>query len=194
MPRWDPRPQDRLRVAALELFAEHGYDNATVAQITDRAGLTRRTFSRYFADKRDVLFAGSEQLPAAVSDAVRRADSALQPFEAMLAGLIDIGDLFVDLLPHAAQRRAVIASSPELRERERTKLADVTDALTGALGERGVTAARARLLAQVGVAVFQAAFERWTEDPDDGDFAARVREAAAELACSVAPAAGGQTR
>ena len=64
MPRWDPRAEDRLRDAALELFLEHGYDNVTVAQITERAGLTRRTFSRYFTDKRDVLFAGSEQLPA----------------------------------------------------------------------------------------------------------------------------------
>ena len=79
MPRWDPRAKDRLRDAALELFLEHGYENVTVAQITERAGLTRRTFSRYFADKRDVLFAGSEQLPPALADAVRQADGALAP-------------------------------------------------------------------------------------------------------------------
>ena len=59
MPRWEPQARDRLRDAALELFLAHGFDNVTVAQITERAGLTRRTFSRYFADKRDVLFAGS---------------------------------------------------------------------------------------------------------------------------------------
>ncbi|KAA2264196.1 TetR family transcriptional regulator [Solihabitans fulvus] len=190
MPRWDPRARDRLRAAALELFVEHGYDNATVTQITERAGLTRRTFSRYFTDKRDVLFAGSEQLPAAMSDAVRRADATLPPFLALLAALVDTGELFVDLVPHAAQRRAVIASSSELRERERTKLAAVAEALAEALRERGATASAATLLAQVGIAVFLAAFERWTDQPEHTDFASRVREAATELAASLAPVAG----
>jgi AcrR family transcriptional regulator len=188
MPRWDPRAKERLRAAALELFAEQGYENATVAQITERAGLTRRTFSRYFTDKRDVLFAGSEQLPGVVSDAIRRADAALSPFQALLATLVDTGELFADLVPHAAQRRAVIASSPELQERERTKLAAVTEALADALRERGATASSAKLLAQVGIAVFHTAFERWTDQPEHMDFAARVHEAAAELAASLAPA------
>jgi AcrR family transcriptional regulator len=190
MPRWDPRAEDRLRAAALELFVERGYENVTVTQITERAGLTRRTFSRYFTDKRDVLFAGSEQLPGALSDAIRRADAALPPFQALLAALVGIGELFADLVPHAAQRRAVIASSPELQERERTKLAAVTEALAEALRERGAATSRATLLAQVGIAVFQTAFERLIDQPEHADFAARVREAATELASSLAPAAG----
>ena len=37
MPRWDPRARDRLRDAALELYLEHGYEDVTVAQITERA-------------------------------------------------------------------------------------------------------------------------------------------------------------
>ena len=117
MPRWDPRAEDRLRDAALELYLEHGYENVTVAQITERAGLTRRTFSRYFADKRDVLFAGSEQLPVALADAVLRADDALSPFEALLTALADTGELLAGRVSHAAQRRAVIKASPELQER-----------------------------------------------------------------------------
>jgi len=186
MPRWEQGAEERLREAALELFTEHGYENVTVAQITERAGLTRRTFSRYFTDKRDVLFAGSERLPGAISDAVRRADAALPPFQALLAALVDTGALFADLVPHAAQRRAVIASSPELQERERTKLAAVTEALTEALRERGAPASGAKLLAQVGIAIFQTAFERWTDQPEHLDFAARVHEAATELAASLA--------
>jgi AcrR family transcriptional regulator len=185
MPRWDPRAEDRLRDAALDLYLEHGYENVTVAQITARAGLTRRTFSRYFADKRDVLFAGSEQLPVALGDAVVSADDALSPFAALLAALMEVGDLLTDRVPHAAQRRAVIQASPELRERERTKYAAVTDALSNALQQRGTPESGARLLASVGVAVFQTAFERWTDQPERGDFPARVREAATELASSL---------
>ena len=92
MARWEPQAAERLRTAALELFAEHGYDNVTVAQITERAGLTRRTFSRYFADKRDVLFAGSERLPPALADALLRADRSLPPFAALVQGIIKVGE------------------------------------------------------------------------------------------------------
>lgn len=185
MPRWDPRARDRLRNAALELFLEHGYENVTVTQITERAGLTRRTFSRYFADKRDVLFAGSEQLPAALADAVLHADDALPPYGALLAALMATGELLTGRVPHAAQRRAVIRACPELQERERTKFAAVSGALAGALQQRGTAESLARLLAEVATAIFQTAFERWTDQPDQADFPACVREVATELAVSV---------
>jgi len=186
MPRWDPQAEDRLRDAAVELYLEHGYENVTVAQITERAGLTRRTFSRYFADKRDVLFAGSEQLPVILAGAVLRADAALPPFGALLAGLVDTSGLLADRVTHAAQRRAIISASPELQEREGSKFALVTTALTEALQQRGAAESEARLLAQVGVAIFQTAFRRWTGQPEQADFPACIREAASELAASLA--------
>ena len=185
MPRWDPRAEDRLREAALELFLEHGYENVTVAQITERAGLTRRSFSRYFTDKRDVLFAGSERLPAVLALSIRHADSALSPFEALLAALVDVSGGLADQAPLAAQRRAVVQASPELQERGRTKFAAVTDAVADALRDRGTAESEATLLAQVGVAIFRTAFERWTDQPDDVGLPARIREAAAELAASL---------
>ncbi|SEG24049.1 transcriptional regulator, TetR family [Actinacidiphila yanglinensis] len=185
MPRWDPCAEDRLRDAALELFLERGYENVTVAEITERAGLTRRSFSRYFADKRDVLFAGSDQLPAALAGAVRRADTALAPFEALLAALVDIAAGMADQAPLAAQRRAVVQASPELQERGRTKFAAATEAVADALRDRGTAEPQATLLAEVGVAVFRSAFERWTDRPDVAPLPARIREAAAELATSL---------
>jgi AcrR family transcriptional regulator len=188
MPRWDPEAEERLRVAAIELYLELGYENVTVAQIAERAGLTRRTFSRYFADKRDVLFAGSEQLPPALAEALGRADPEMAPFDALLTALTEVGgDLADRVAPHAAQRRAVIAASPELQERGRTKFADVTSALVTALLKRGVEPSTARLLANVGVALFQSGFDRWVSDQGSG-LAQRIREAAGELAAAAAPA------
>jgi AcrR family transcriptional regulator len=181
VPRWDPRAEDRLRATALELFLERGYENVTVAEIAERAGLTRRTFSRYFTDKRDVLFAGSEKLPAALADAVLRADEAFPPFEALLTALAEIGEVLVERAGRSPQRRTVIKSSPELQERERTKFAAVTDALADALRQRGATESGAKLLAHVGVGIFQAAFERWTDQLQDADFPTYVHEAASEL-------------
>ncbi|HUA30561.1 MAG TPA: TetR family transcriptional regulator [Streptosporangiaceae bacterium] len=188
MPRWEPQAEERLRDAALELFLAHGFDNVTVTQITERAGLTRRTFSRYFTDKRDVLFAGSEQLPAVLAAAVGRADPDLTPYPALLAALTETGDLVAD--EHAAERRAIVQASPELQERGLTKFAAVTSALAGALQQRGADAATAALLAPVGIAIFRAAFDRWADEPERASLADRIRETAAELAASMQPAGG----
>ncbi len=62
MPRWEPDGRERLVLAALQLFSERGYDETTVAEIAERAGLTKSTFFRHFPDKRDVLSAGQETL------------------------------------------------------------------------------------------------------------------------------------
>jgi AcrR family transcriptional regulator len=186
MPRWEQGAEDRLRDAAFELFLERGYENVTVAQITERAGLTRRTFSRYFADKRDVLFAGSEQLPIALADAVASADAAFTPSQALMAALEQVGEMLADrVAPHAAQRRAIAKSSAELQERERTKFAAVAEAIDAALRQRGVAPSTAGLLADVGVAIFRTAFGRWVDEPDAATLPNRLREAATELTAAL---------
>lgn len=192
VPRWDPRAEERLREAALELFSERGYDNVTVSEITERAGLTRRTFSRYFTDKRDVLFAGSDRLAPALAEAVLHADGALPPFEAVLTGLVAVGDHLTEVGSSiAAQRRAIVRRSPELQERSRTKFAAVADSLTAALEQRGAPPSEANLLSQVAIAIFQTAFERWTDNPQPTRLADYIHQASAELAAhlsTVAPA------
>lgn len=69
MSRWEPDAYGRLERAALDLFAEHGFDQVTVPEITARAGLTTRTFLRHSADKREVLFADANRMPAVRSTA-----------------------------------------------------------------------------------------------------------------------------
>ena len=65
MARWAPDARERLRTAALELFAERGFEATTVPDIVERAGLTRRTFFRHFSDKREVFF-GDDEIPGVV--------------------------------------------------------------------------------------------------------------------------------
>ena len=59
MARWQPNASERLAEAALELFAERGYERTTVVDIAQRAGLTKSTFYLHFPDKREVLFGGA---------------------------------------------------------------------------------------------------------------------------------------
>jgi AcrR family transcriptional regulator len=158
----------------------------TVAQIADRAGLTRRTFSRYFTDKRDVLFAGSERLPGLLADALSRVDPELTPFEALITALADVAAVLgAQVALHAVQRREVIARSPELQERGRTKFAHVSDALAAELVRKGCELESATLLADVGVAIFRTGFNRWVDNPDGYELAACLREASAELVHAV---------
>lgn len=180
MARWDPEAEERLKTAAIELFLEFGYDNVTVAQIADRAGLNRRTFSRYFADKRDVLFGGSDQLPGLLADALRQVDPTLAPIEALVAAVTRIAPTLEEAVaPHAANRRAVIAGSPELQERGLTKFAAIADALAAALRERGVDAPGARLFADVGVAIFRSGFDRWLDDPNGANLTSHLENVGA---------------
>ena len=87
MVRWEPNARGRLEKAALELYDERGFDATTVAEIAARAGLTERTFFRYFADKREVLFAGEGQLEAVFVDAIADA-----PADASLTDLLLVDD------------------------------------------------------------------------------------------------------
>jgi AcrR family transcriptional regulator len=62
MSRWKPDAAGRLMQAAITLFDQQGYEDTTVAEIAAAADLTKRTFFRYFSDKREVLFMGSQEL------------------------------------------------------------------------------------------------------------------------------------
>src|SRR2546423_15033542 len=87
MPRWEPGVRERLVVAAVDLFTEQGYDPTTVAQIAERAGVTRSTFFRHFSDKREILVAGQETLSRLLAEGITDAPASAGPLEAGAVGL-----------------------------------------------------------------------------------------------------------
>src|ERR1700730_13344562 len=91
MGRWEPNARGRLEKAAMGLYGERGFDQATVAQIAERAGLTERTFFRHFADKPEVLFAGSGRLQELLVQTVADAPATATPIDAVAGGIEDIG-------------------------------------------------------------------------------------------------------
>jgi AcrR family transcriptional regulator len=163
MPRWEPDALGRLQDAALALYGERGFDNTTVAEIAERAGLTKRTFFRYFADKREVLFGGSELLEELVTTAVRGAPEGAAPLDAVAVALDATVPMFEERREFAARRQQIILANPELQERELIKLSSLATAVAAALRERGVAEPAATLAAEAGTAVFRVAFERWAE-------------------------------
>ena len=172
----------------MDLYTERGFEQTTVAEIARRAGLTERTFFRHFADKREVLFSGSQNLTRLVQDAVAEAPDSAPPIEMVAAGIEAAGALLQDRRDFSRRRQAIIAVNPELRERELIKLATMADAIAVTLRQRGVHEPAASLIAEAGIAVFRTAFERWVADGNTKDLRQLIRESLADLRGLVAPA------
>ncbi|WP_028933347.1 TetR family transcriptional regulator [Pseudonocardia spinosispora] len=188
MGRWEPNASGRLREAALELYVERGFDNTTVAEIADRAGLTARTFFRHFADKREVLFAGSNTLLERLRGALDEAPDVASPMEAAVAAL---GTASAELTQHrdyARRRQSVITANAELRERELVKMATLSTTITTSLGAKGVPEADAHMAAEVAIAVFRVAFERWLTDQPERPLTEVIDESLLHLRALAAPA------
>jgi AcrR family transcriptional regulator len=182
--RWEPGAEQRLQGAALTLFLEHGYENVTVAQIAQKAGLTRRTFFNHFADKREIFFSGAAAFRASVVEHLDQADPDLPPVQAALAALTAAGRGIAAIREYAPTVRQVIASSSELQERDRSKLASITAALTEGLEDRGVPARAASFAARAVVTAYTTAWEDWVARPDE-DFGELMRQALAELRAAI---------
>jgi AcrR family transcriptional regulator len=181
MARWQPDAAGRLQAAALDLYADNGYDETTVAQIAARAGLTERTYFRHFADKREVLFHGSEQMRDRIVTSVDEAPAGIEPLEVVALAVESIGTFFDEHREHSTRRYRVVAASPELQERELIKRASLVHAVGDALRRRGVTDPLAELTAEMGMTVFSLAYQRWAVDPQERPYATHVRELLAQL-------------
>ncbi len=182
MARWEPNARQRLVLAALDLFAEQGYDNTTVAQIAERAGLTKATFFRHFPDKREVLFAGQEAHARLLAEGVAAAPGAATPLEAVAVALDALTASFTaEQREFAPRMLTVIAASPELRERATFKHAALAAALASALRERGVPELTASLAAEFGAQAFYRAFERWVDPASPQTLTELARQALGEL-------------
>src|SRR5579884_1487591 len=176
MGRWEPNARGRLEQAALDLYQERGFEQTTVTEIAERVGLTERTFFRYFADKREVLFGGQDMLLNIYVSTIEAAPASATPLDAVAAALEAAIPVFRGRHELVRQRQAVIAANPELQEREMLKRAVLTSAIAGALRSRGVPALEASIAAEVGAITFKIAFDRWVSEPDEQDLSRLTRE------------------
>ena len=148
----------------MALFRERGYAEVTVAEIADRAGLTKRTFFNHFTDKREVLFAGAKAFEASIVKHLTEAADDLDPIDAAVVALTRGGLELSQYGDFARARRDLIASSPELQERDLIKMTSLASAIAEALRQRHVPDRAATLTAQAAVAVFTTAYGDWVDD------------------------------
>ncbi|MEU6970575.1 helix-turn-helix domain-containing protein [Kitasatospora aureofaciens] len=169
MARWEPGARERLVMAAVDLFTEQGYDATTVAQIAERAGVTKSTFFRHFPDKRELLVAGQETLSRLLTEGIAEAPGDASPLEAVAAGLerasSTMGPMNRELAPRL---KAAVAASVELQERDALKTVSLAAAMATALVARGLSDPAAALASELGVLAFKRGFAEWSEGDRDG--------------------------
>ena len=161
---------------------ENGYEETTVAQIADRAGLNRATFFRHFADKREVILAGDDVLTGLLTGAIRAAAPEATVVECLEAALAAAGSVMTAQRRAAATRRLlVVAANSELQERGQLKHARMTRSVADVLRDRGVDELTARFAAEMGMLAFSLAFERWMAADHDEPFPPFASTALTEL-------------
>ena len=182
MSRWKPDARERLVRAALDLFAEQGYDDTTVAEIAGRAGLTKSTFFRYFHDKREVLAAGQDTLCRLIEEGIASAPATATPLEIVAAGLDAAAEAFAPERRDLGEKmHAAIAASSELQERDALKRLALTASIAGALWNRGVDETTAILAAELGVLALKRAQGRWSQTTNRQEFSELARQSLDEL-------------
>jgi AcrR family transcriptional regulator len=181
MPRWEGGADGRLARAAYELYFERGFEKVTVAEIAERAGVTKRTFFRYFADKREVLFSGAAAFQEEIVAAVRAAPADTAPIDAVVSAVATAGAGLTELGEPVRQRQRLLDTSSELQEREMIKMAALASAIDQALQQRGVSEPVAGLTAWAAIVVFATAFERWAGRSGSVAFPPLVHEALDDL-------------
>ena len=181
MARWQPNASERLVLAALDLFEERGDEKTTVIKIAERAGLTKSTFFRHFADKREVLF-GGDTMARLLVEGIEAAPDGAPALEAVAHALDAVGrEAFTpERREFSFRRRAVIAANPELQEREALKGLALTASMTEALSARHPRPDRLSSR-PLGALALKIAYERWSHTLSDSDFGELARRTLREL-------------
>lgn len=160
--------RDRLAQAAFALFDERGYEQTTIDDITERAGLGRTTFFRYYRSKDDVIFPDHDLMLQQVRD--RLAASSRQTALAAVSDAIRLVLLHYIAEGDVARRRYALTSTvPALRDREIATVARyqrvLREFITEWLEESGEPASlRAEIMAAAVVAAHNHVLRRWLRD------------------------------
>jgi AcrR family transcriptional regulator len=185
--RWRPDARERLERAAIELFVEQGFAATTVPEITARAGLTTRTFFRHFADKREVIFAGTEA-PQYATQLIADAPASLDPLAMIVEGLRELVETrFEGRRAEIRVRREIIRSDASLQERDLRKRAALREAVRLGFIARGVDPVTAALLGETGVTLLYVSIEEWLDRDDDRGLFPIILSTLETLQTTIAP-------
>ncbi|MCK3768264.1 TetR/AcrR family transcriptional regulator [Microbacterium aerolatum] len=168
--RNEPRPgrprassRETLAEAACELFLEQGYEATSVADITQRAGVSRSSFFNYFSSKSDVLWSGLDaridQALAALTALGQDADAAA------VRGILRrvVHDFAPDPLALALRNAAAMGLEEELVRDTGLRSARLAEGISLAARRSGIAAIPADILGSAHATAVLSSLRVWAE-------------------------------
>jgi AcrR family transcriptional regulator len=176
-----------LEDAALGLFARDGYEATSAGAIARAAGVTERTFFRYFATKDEVLTPDREQRQARLqAEVVAVAAARRTAMQVAAAALVAVAPDFEAERDTMLLRRRAAVTSPVLRGRLYDVVHTWQRTLAAALVEAGFGSLEAEVTAEAAIAVWQGSITRWLGE-DAGSLAGHLESAFAALTPGAGP-------
>jgi AcrR family transcriptional regulator len=162
------RTRNALLEAALNLFSANGYDDTTTDQIAESAGVSPRTYFRYFPTKESVLFFGEYDFIDAVSGVYLAQPEETSDFEAMANSFALLAPGLKRIRKRIAQYHEAVASSLVLLGRERRNHEANAETVAKVIAQRRHLPTpddECRLLASVGMLLIERALNQWLATP-----------------------------
>jgi AcrR family transcriptional regulator len=148
-----------ITTAALELFGTHGFEQVTVQQIVDHAGVSRATFYRYYSSKEAAFFDGRDEDLAALQAAFADITTTdLMQVRHALSGFAQHMQAKEDAV---RARVAIVQDSPHLRRAALAERLTWEDALTATFADQGASPLAARTRAAAILGCLHAAVSGW---------------------------------
>jgi TetR/AcrR family transcriptional regulator, regulator of mycofactocin system len=158
-----------IEAIAFELFNDRGFDETTIDDIAEAAGIGRRTFFRYFASKNDIPWGQFDLSLDAFRVALQAADASISPLAAVHRAVVEFNTFEASALPQHRQRMRLIMKTPALQAHSALRYADwrrvIAEYVATSCGLRP-TDLLPRLVGQVSLALSLVAYEQWLEDDD----------------------------
>jgi mycofactocin system transcriptional regulator len=158
-----------LELIALRLFTEQGYDETTVDQIAEQAGISGRTFFRYFTAKSEVLFAELDTRLEVVRTCLDRTPDDVPMMRAVRDAVVRASHYLPAEVPELRARTQLLAAVPELSARTAGHYAAWERVVAEFVARRTDRPAGSLYPVAVGratLATCRAAYDTWVERPE----------------------------
>lgn len=154
---------------ALNLFIERGFDETTMNDIAEAAGIGRRTLFRYFSTKNELPWGDFDLLLDDLRAYLARVPDTVPVMEALRLAVVDFNTFPEDEHPYHRGRMRLLLTVPSLNAYALLKYADwrqvIADYVAGRRGEpaEGLTA---QTISWACLGICIGSYERWLDDPD----------------------------